>query len=165
VQRMLLHLGIKDVQLKWPNDVLVAGRKLSGVLVEVVSNAVGPCHTVIGVGLNVHMQQKKNSPWVSLAQLYLEPLSRNKIVAMLITELRRAIAQLQREGFEGFLEEWHMTDALRGHRIEVQTPQGKFNAKALGISDDGALHIKANGQEDFLRGAVVRVRKHAMVAA
>lgn len=164
VQRMLVHLGIENVQLKWPNDVLVAGRKLAGVLVEVVSNALGPCHTVIGVGLNVHMKQKKNSPWVSLAQLYAGPLQRNKLVAMQITELRHAIAQLQREGFEGFLQEWHLTDALRGHYIEVQTPQGKFKAQALGISADGALHIKANGQEDFLRGAVVRVRKQAMVA-
>ncbi|MGY8862292.1 MAG: biotin--[acetyl-CoA-carboxylase] ligase, partial [Pseudomonadales bacterium] len=74
-------LGVHQVQLKWPNDVLVGGKKLAGILLEMRGDATGPCNVVIGIGLNVHLTHDDaiDQPWVSLAQLGYR-LSRNDIV-------------------------------------------------------------------------------------
>ena len=55
VARALSRAGLKGHWIKWPNDVLINGRKLCGCLVEVQGDAQGPIHAVLGVGINVHM--------------------------------------------------------------------------------------------------------------
>ena len=53
VLRALTALGVKDLALKWPNDLLLDGRKLGGVLIELRGESAGPACVVIGIGLNV----------------------------------------------------------------------------------------------------------------
>ena len=53
VLRALEPLGVSDVRLKWPNDVLVADRKLGGILIELRAESAGPACAVVGIGLNV----------------------------------------------------------------------------------------------------------------
>src|SRR6185436_7737129 len=53
VLRALESLGVPNAQLKWPNDVLVADRKLGGILIELRAESAGPAHAVVGIGLNV----------------------------------------------------------------------------------------------------------------
>ena len=51
--RALRGLGIEDVQLKWPNDLVTPQGKLGGILIEMRTESAGPVHVVIGIGINV----------------------------------------------------------------------------------------------------------------
>ena len=55
VRRALLQVGLKDVQLKWPNDIYVGQKKLGGILLEMLGDPAGHCSVVVGVGINVSM--------------------------------------------------------------------------------------------------------------
>src|SRR5690606_6599169 len=70
--RALADCGIAGVGLKWPNDLYAQGRKLGGILVELGGDATGPCHAVIGIGLNLRIDAETASidqPWIDLATL------------------------------------------------------------------------------------------------
>ena len=53
VRRTLVELGLQDVQLKWPNDIYIGGKKLGGILLEMIGDPNGRCTVIIGIGLNV----------------------------------------------------------------------------------------------------------------
>ena len=57
VKRALEKSGIEAVQLKWPNDIYVEGKKLGGILLEMIGDPAGQCTVVVGVGLNVAMPE------------------------------------------------------------------------------------------------------------
>ena len=71
-----------DTCIKWPNDILVSGKKLAGILLDVAGESNGPCHVVIGIGMNYRMATTQaasiDQPWTDLAQLGLEA-GRNEI--------------------------------------------------------------------------------------
>lgn len=167
---VLMNLGYHDIQLKWPNDIYAGDKKLGGILVELVSDAVGPCHVVIGIGLNVHMQRMPievahtlQQPWNSLALLSQENNSscpsRNHIVAQMIFRLSEALNVFEQQGFQPFLAQWREADYLYGHNVTLTTQNEVVQGQALGISDDGAMRVNVNGTVHTYRGAVVQIRK------
>ncbi|TKW77880.1 MAG: biotin--[acetyl-CoA-carboxylase] ligase, partial [Bradyrhizobium icense] len=68
VMRTLQAFGLKDVGLKWPNDVLADGRKITGILLELVGDPADVCHVVLGIGINVNMQgnEQIDQQWASM---------------------------------------------------------------------------------------------------
>lgn len=90
VMETLRDLGIAGAGLKWPNDVLVGEKKIAGILLELVGDPADVCHVVLGVGINVNMQEadEVDQQWTSM---YLEAgraFDRNLLVARLGGVLR-----------------------------------------------------------------------------
>jgi BirA family biotin operon repressor/biotin-[acetyl-CoA-carboxylase] ligase len=99
--RALDRLGFEGAGVKWPNDILVEGRKLAGVLVELQSVGSGPALAIIGVGLNVVMPRASGAnaridrPWTDLAREWPDGAAlpgRNRIAAGLLEELLASLA-------------------------------------------------------------------------
>ncbi|WP_417471516.1 biotin--[acetyl-CoA-carboxylase] ligase [Luteimonas mephitis] len=170
----LRALGLGDVRLKWPNDLVVveddragseqALRKLGGLLVEGGGEHAGPVRAVIGLGLNVRMPATHGraigQPWIDLAALAPGRLpSRNAIAAALLAALLPALEQFDRDGLPGFLPRHGELDALAGRAIVLHGGDGDRAGTALGLAADGALRVRLDdGQVRAFHAGEVSVR-------
>ena len=161
--RALTALNVRNLGLKWPNDLLVAERKLGGVLIDLRAESAGPAYVVIGIGLNVALGEvllrkiaQAGLPATDLASARLATGSRNRIAAALIGACLEGLAGFEREGLKSFMEEWRRADALRGRPIEVRSAEGTTTRGfACGIDLHGALMLETpGGVKRFISGDV-----------
>ncbi|MDR6843271.1 bifunctional biotin--[acetyl-CoA-carboxylase] ligase/biotin operon repressor BirA [Pseudoxanthomonas sacheonensis] len=154
--------GYVDVRLKWPNDLVVEGRKLGGLLVEGGGEHAGPVRAVIGLGLNVRMPETMaatlDQPWTDLARLMDPTPSRNAVAARLLTHLLPALDQFDAEGLTPFLARYAGFDALMGREVVVHLAGESQIGIASGIAEDGALRVRVDGEERVFHAGEVSVR-------
>lgn len=156
VCRALERAGLRGHGIKWPNDILVDGAKLAGILVETQAVGSGPALAVIGIGLNVRMPVSDSGhlaaiidrPWTDLAsQLPAErrDVCRNEITALLLEELLLGLASFEDRGFAVFHDEWQARDLLTGKRLRLEGNGGFRYGRAIGVEDDGGLAVDIEG--------------------
>jgi BirA family biotin operon repressor/biotin-[acetyl-CoA-carboxylase] ligase len=165
--RALASLGITGVQLKWPNDLVTPQGKLGGILIEIRSEAAGPVHVVVGIGLNVALGQglreridaSGNTP-VDLATLSprAQPPARNALVAALIDAGIGLLADFAHTGFAPLLAEYHAADALAGRPVQIIGGHGPATGIARGVEGDGALRIEHAGQIHRIIAGEISIR-------
>lgn len=157
--RTLRSFGIRDVGLKWPNDVVADGRKLAGILVELGGEFLGPCYAVIGIGINVRASRVKiDQPVTDLATLCGTPPSRNRLVARLIENLDEATATFTQQSFAGFEQAFAEFDTLAGKPIRVHAAAKMREGVAAGIDSRGALRVRHGADIAVYDSADVSVR-------
>lgn len=161
--RALSRIGMRDHGIKWPNDILAGGSKLAGILLEMQTTAGGPSHVVLGVGINVDMQQENETRKAADAAIERkwtdvkshlgddrEDFSRNGLVALLLEELLAGVAEYAISGFNSFAAEWDKLDLLKGQPIKLLHQGASSAGIARGISEDGGLlleQIAADGHQ------------------
>jgi BirA family biotin operon repressor/biotin-[acetyl-CoA-carboxylase] ligase len=156
--RALERLGIRGVQVKWPNDLVLKGRKLGGILIELSGDVRGPSAAIVGVGINVRlnrpMRGRIRSPAADIASQGGIAPSRTALLGALLPSLAESLAQFSREGFSPFREEWLRLHAWRGRRVALSTADRRVaEGKIVGIAEDGALMLaSARGVERFHSG-------------
>ena len=163
VAEALHQAGYPQVALKWPNDLVVDGRKLGGVLVEGGGEHGGPVRAVVGIGVNVRMPATTaaqiDQPWVDLATLSPAPLSRNAIAAQLVSALLPALDQFDRDGLAPFLPRFAALDALAGCEVTLHAAAGgETHGMAEGIGGDGALRVRVGDAMQYVHAGEVSVR-------
>ncbi|MET0717401.1 MAG: bifunctional biotin--[acetyl-CoA-carboxylase] ligase/biotin operon repressor BirA [Pseudoxanthomonas sp.] len=162
VAEALHEAGYAGVRLKWPNDLVVEGRKLGGLLVEGGGEHAGPVRAVIGLGLNVRMPDAMaatlDQPWIDLARLADPPPSRNLLAARLLTHLVPALDEFDARGLAPFLARYAAFDALTGQEVNVHLAGGVQAGTAIGIAEDGALRVRVDGEERVFHAGQVSVR-------
>ena len=161
--KALHRAGLKGHRVKWPNDLLLDGDKLCGCLVEVQGDSQGPCHAVLGVGINVHMPVSAQSagidqPWTDL-QTQLPGCSRNSLTILLIEELARGLDLFAGQGFAPFTDFWRQMDGLHGQTIEVTAGNSTLRGMANGIDESGALLLDTGKEILKLHSGEVSLRK------
>ncbi|MGY1425822.1 bifunctional biotin--[acetyl-CoA-carboxylase] ligase/biotin operon repressor BirA [Lysobacter sp. A289] len=165
-----LHgLGFRQVRLKWPNDLVVAGpdgslRKLGGLLVEGSGEHAGPVRAVIGLGLNVRMPDGDASrieqPWCDLSRLMSQSPSRNAVASALLTELVATMDAFDRSGLGPLLPRYAAMDALAGEAITLRGEGCEQTGTAIGLAADGALRVRLDdGSEKSFHSGDVSVRR------
>lgn len=153
VARALASLGIEGMQLKWPNDLLHAGRKLGGILIELHGDAA-----VIGIGLNLRLRAAERDaiaqPVTDIAAIAGELPQRNRLLAVTLTELVQVLEQFAEHGFAPLRQEWISRHAHQGRRVTLTSGTGKVvEGSAAGVAEDGALLLEtARGLERFVNG-------------
>ena len=161
--RALSRAGLNGHTVKWPNDLLLDGRKLCGCLVEVQGDAQGPCHAVLGVGINVHMPASEfteeiDQPWTDVHSR-LSDCSRNTLAILLLEELVTGLGLFAGKGFAPFRDDWKQWDGLRGQTIEVDAGKNTLRGTAVGISESGALLLDTGNDILKLYSGEVSLRK------
>ena len=152
--RALEALGVSDVGLKWPNDIVRGDAKLGGILVEVAGDGDRSSAAVIGVGINVRLpdaaKRAIGRPVADLGGAREAP-SRNALAAGLLAEIAGAAAAFEHAGFGAFRDEWLRRHAWQGRRVRVLAPSRRtVDGVAAGVADDGALIVETpRGPERF----------------
>jgi BirA family biotin operon repressor/biotin-[acetyl-CoA-carboxylase] ligase len=167
VLRAARAAGANNVQLKWPNDVILNGGKLAGILIDVQGEADGPLQVVAGVGLNYRLTDKMITaiadaggikPAALQADGGSDALSRNELAAKMIAEIISVLQQFQQSGFAELADEWLAADYLGGRDITVHTDNGPVTGIARGISADGQLRVESDGRVRTMATGDISVR-------
>ncbi|WP_347988785.1 bifunctional biotin--[acetyl-CoA-carboxylase] ligase/biotin operon repressor BirA [Methylomonas sp. AM2-LC] len=150
VARTLKQLGVTEIGLKWPNDIFRQQRKLGGILVEVSGESSGPCHAVIGLGLNFYLTAQQadsiDQPWTDIVTALGENayLRRNELVAYLLNQLLPLIAGYEAGSIQKYAAEWRSYDCLLDSVVDIYIGQQCFKGRLKGIDDDGLLLLETS---------------------
>jgi len=136
-----------ESRLKWPNDILVAGRKLAGILCEVEPGAPGHGTAVaIGAGVNLAVPSfPVEVAGVSLHELVESPPSASRLLAAVLPELASRLEVLERAGMAPLRTEWMEHAAGIGALVTATSRAGSVTGVAEGIDDNGALIVRGEG--------------------
>lgn len=155
--------GLKQIQLKWPNDILFKQQKLGGILVETKQTNNESINAVIGIGINAHMptdaSQIINQPWIDIYSITGKQPNRNRLASFILNELARALAIFQSQGLNAFHDEWQRLDAFHKQKVFINNQQGLTKEGiARGIDQNGNLVIEIEGKLQTFNSADVSVR-------
>ena len=136
-------------QLKWPNDIYCADKKLGGILVEVSGESDGPCAAVIGLGLNISLSQTEaasiTQAWTDLADIAGDQqIKRNQLVGSLLTHLLQILAEFEECGIASYLDEWRAYDCLKDKPGTLYIGERRYEGIVKGIDDQGLLLLARN---------------------
>jgi len=151
-----------EVLLKWPNDLIVADRKLGGILVELVLGG-GAAHCVLGIGVNVrvpaHVGAGIDQAWVDLTQVTGGPVDRNELAAAIVGRLHEHMVAFRSLGFDDRVRRaWQARDPYRDRRIVARSEQGELRGIARGIDASGALVIETGTGRTAIGAGEVSIR-------
>ena len=142
--RTLRSLYGIDAMVKWPNDILVAERKVSGLLAEMEAETDRISFINIGLGINVNNDPTPVEPnAISLRQLLGRVISRKKLLAEFLDRFERRVDPRQ---LNSVLQDWKQYSNTIGRRVKIMTHSEASEGTAVDVDDNGALILQlANG--------------------
>lgn len=158
--------GIRDVtglpaMLKWPNDVLVNGKKVCGILLELVAEMAQVQFLIAGIGINVNQKpedfpEEVREKATSLAICSGHNWARADILEGVLRQLEQNVQLIQQQGFEEIRRKWEALSCVTGQEIQVvQYGKPVLQGIAEGIDDNGSLLVRtAEGTCSVVTGDV-----------
>ena len=128
------YVGENIVEIKWPNDLLVNGKKLAGILSEKIKTGA-----VVGVGINIFQEQNELPIENALSLSMVAKVDRSELLIVILNELGNALSNI-----ENFKIEYREKCATIGKTVHVTLPNGEIiEDVAVGISDTGSLLLNS----------------------
>jgi BirA family biotin operon repressor/biotin-[acetyl-CoA-carboxylase] ligase len=160
VLRTLRQLGVAGVGLKWPNDLLVAGKKIAGILLELSGDPADVCQVVIGIGVNANMRAGSgiDQDWTSVHLETGRQVERNELAVALAVQLRQVLSIHREEGFAAFREEWEASHVWQGREVRLISGVHEIGGTVLGVTIDGGLRLAVEGGEQVYSGGELSLR-------
>jgi BirA family biotin operon repressor/biotin-[acetyl-CoA-carboxylase] ligase len=138
--------------IKWPNDILIDGKKLAGILTEAACDTECVQYVILGIGLNLNyraetMPETLRQRATSMADMAGENLSRETVLVRLIHDLDRCYGELEESGFAALRPRWEAHFGLRGRRVRVELGDQTIIGRAQGIDHEGALIVETDDEQ------------------
>lgn len=156
----LAAVGVTDIGLKWPNDLLRSGRKLGGILIEVIGDPQGVCRVITGIGINVAMPAAAacaiDQPWRDLSDCR---VSRDRLAAALLDQLLPLLHGFPERGFRAYREEWEAAHVHQDRSVRISTGSRVIDGIARGVNAQGALALECPDGLRFISGGEVSLRE------
>lgn len=148
VVEALAQYGVSQLGLKWPNDIVYQQQKLAGILIDIAGDAAGPCHAVIGIGINVALSHTDNidQAWVDIQRIIGQKPDRNAIASLVLQSLLKALPIFESKGFTAFQDKWRAVDRLYGQPVAVKGATQTEVGIAAGVDLQGRLLVR-NGEQ------------------
>ena len=159
VMDALNAMGVHPVHLKWPNDVLLHGKKVAGILLESVWEGDHLNAVILGVGINVNAHIPPTLPFASTATSLADEghdVSREDLIIAYVLALERYYARVH-AGWSP-VSEWARHLHTLGKRVRVLEPESEWEGVAVGVTEEGALQVRRGETLVVLRSADVSVR-------
>ena len=148
IAEVLQSLGADKVRVKWPNDLYLQDRKLSGILVELTGKTGDAAQIVSGAGINLMMRRVEsdvvNQGWISLQEAGIS-IDRNQLAACLIKELRAGFKLFENEGLAPYLGRWEKLDNFINRPVKLIIGDKEIFGISRGIDAQGALLLEQEG--------------------
>lgn len=164
VTETLMSFGV-DARLKWPNDILMNGNKLAGILIETTVDKTDrqSVWTIIGVGINLAGAQDLSAHiGRTVADASGLALQREQLMAALLDAFSKALPLFEQQGFKAFAAAWNALDAYAGQAVNI-VDQEKIlqHGYAAGVDEAGRLLLDtAQGRTAISAGDVsLRIRE------
>lgn len=133
----------EGVQIKWPNDVYIKGKKICGILLESVLNETTVSKLILGIGINVNNELSDEIKDIATS-LKLEgvEIDRESIIVKVMSKLWEMLNEYERSGFKKFEKQYCDNCISIGKNVTVNTPDGIVQGKGIGISETGYLLVE-----------------------
>lgn len=153
-----IHAGIK-----WPNDVVIGGKKICGILTEMSADQNGIRHLVVGVGINVNVPEfpkELRSIATSLLREVQQEVDREELIAECMFWFEKYYSEfVQQESFAPLKEEYEAFLLNKNQKVKVLEPGNEYTGIALGINDKGELLVqREDGTTTAIYAGEVSVR-------
>lgn len=164
VAEALLSLVQIKITIKWPNDIMVRGKKLAGILTEIATDMDAVNYIIVGLGLNV------NTPLQNLSEelkdratsIYIEtgePLSRTRLVRAYLEYFEKYYEMFKANNFTPIMNRWKQLSNIIGQKITVDVIGRKHVGEVTDIDDEGVLILKDDegGYQRIFSGDITQV--------
>lgn len=154
--------GLKP-KIKWPNDILLSGRKVAGILTELSAELDRVKHIILGIGVDVNLTgaefpQELRKLATSLKIETGRTISRPELAVEILRELDHDYARVCTGNFEAVADEWEEHCETIGHPVTIQVGERRIRGRAESLDDDGALLLRSeHGQLERITGGDVTV--------
>ena len=158
VHETLGSLGAENLQLKWPNDLLLGKAKLGGILLETRLQQ-DEVAIVFGIGLNMVLpegaKQEIDREITDLQSVLGQKPDPVAVSAGIVSTLLKNIALFEQEGFEQYQSRWNAVDRYLEQDVVIQSAEQKFIGRCLGVDESGALILRtASGVAKITGGEI-----------
>ena len=146
----LEKIGVHNPEIKWPNDIMIIGKKVCGILTEAVSNFNTIENIIVGVGIDANLSIEKLPDELQEITTTLEielgkKVNENILIKLFLEEFERVYELLKDDCVEDILREWRKRSYSVGKLVEVRKPHQKsYDAYVIGITKDGELVVEKN---------------------
>lgn len=162
VARSLQSKNIKQVGLKWPNDIVVEGKKIGGILLELRGETNGPVDVVIGIGVNYELPKGIESqikrPITDICAYTNEKISRNEFAATLLNNVFEILKKVEVSDCAELLEEWRKLDYFIEQQAKLILPNEEVEGILKGVDDQGLLLMSVSGNIKRFNAGEVSLR-------
>ncbi len=151
VAALAVAAGIEDAcglkgQIKWPNDIVMSGKKLCGILTEMSTEQLAIKHVIVGIGINVNMTDFPKEISQTASSLYLESgklWDREPIISCIMRRMEEYYERfLETADLSGLKEEYEDRLGNRNRQVTVLEPKGAYSGLCRGITEDGELLVE-----------------------
>jgi len=158
----LKKFSSEELKIKWPNDLQINKKKISGILIETSESKEG-LDVVIGIGINVHMDESEGSDidqsWGNLDEFPSNKVDRNKIIVSIISEMHELFKEYPKSGFKNYHQIFESHNLLKDKICKVNMDKETLEGKVLGVNEMGELLFERNGEIHHLRYGEVSIRE------
>ena len=162
VCRALRSAGLPQAAIKWPNDILVDGRKLVGILTELSASMERIDYIVMGIGINTGIERIefpedfRDKTTSFLAEGI--AVSRKQLLAAVLAELEKLYMVAETEGFDKILEDWKTLSCTIGNEVQVISEDKTFIGKAVDLDNNGCLLVDTGTKIERVIAGDVSIR-------
>ncbi len=159
---VLRQQGFKDSALKWPNDILLQGKKLGGILIETKIIEPDLFYLVIGFGLNVTLDeldlQEIDQPATGLNQVSDRVPDRQQLIIDLVSQISQEVMAFDLHQTDSLIKRFNDFDLLRGKQVLVKTDIQEISGNYLGILETGQIQIDTGSDIQSFSAAEISLR-------
>lgn len=132
-----------EAGMKWPNDILVGDKKISGILTEIKAQPDIVDFLILGIGVNVNTSKGKLPPeGTSIKVETGEEVSRMELVQSMLLEIEEVYSKFKKKGFSSLRKECKKLSSVLGKKVKIEEHHRKIEGVAFDIDEKGALIIK-----------------------
>ena len=148
VAKTLEKVGVENPEIKWPNDIMINGKKVCGILTEAITKLNTIENVIIGVGIDANLDvedfpEELQAGTTTLQKELGRKGSENLLIKTFLEEFEEISELFDHEGYEEILKEWRKRSYSIGKIVEVREPFNKnYDAYVLGVSREGALIVE-----------------------
>ena len=157
-----------NAKIKWPNDILIRGKKIAGILTEMSTDMDVVDFVVVGMGINVNTPREMMPPEIQQIATSIKietgcEVSRADLLCRLLKHFERCYDQLKAEGFGPVMAQWRRMTDMIGQQVHVDVLDKRRTGTVEAVDDDGVLMLRdARGTlHRIYSGDVTRVRSSA----
>ena len=138
------------LRIKWPNDILLGGRKVAGVLSELACEPGRTLFVIVGIGVNLNfpralMPAEIRERATSLMEEGGAPVDRTEVTRSLVRHLENRYIEFEEHGFTSIARCWNDHARMEGRPVVARTPDGERAGRVRGLDDNGFLVLDCDG--------------------
>jgi len=163
IVKVLRAMGVDEVNLKWPNDILLQGKKLGGILIETRATSPDNFYLVIGFGLNINLANDDlksiGQPAISLNQHLENSLDRQQLIISLIGQILYEVNKFELNRIDGLIAEYNQYDIFIGRHVLVKTASEELSGIHRGIQRTGQIQVETSRGLELFSAAEISLRE------